>query len=221
MILCYSGGLDSMIAWHYLEKPKSIYFNCSRYSIMEMESVSTTNPKCIISHDLDFRKYEQGENSYIPHRNLMFAAVASNYSNKVVIAGVKDDVVEDKNPNAFFLMSKVLSETSKGYTNIISPFWDWTKSEVVRWFLNNVKEAEWYLQHSVSCYSGEKYCGSCPSCFRKACALFANGIVLPWNNSKLASIYYDKALNAKYDPDRNLSILQYVRNSRSNMYNRG
>ena len=210
MILCYSGGLDSLIAWHYLGKPPSIYFDCAKYSAVEKQSISETNPNCKMLDVLELSKYQHGENAFIPHRNLIFAALASNYDPEVIIAGVKDDQVSDKNPKAFELMSEVLTRTSKFTVNVRSPFWDKTKSEIVKWFLDNIPNAEALISISVSCYNGERYCGKCPSCLRKAVALWDNGIHMDFYNIELLEEYYMKALAYKYNPKRCNAILKYA-----------
>jgi len=144
------------------------------------------------------------------HRNLLMASIASNYASNVVIAGVKDDHVSDKNPAAFNKMSKFLSETSNKKINIISPFWKITKSEVVKWFLNNIQFSREIIHKSTSCYSNKSYCGKCPSCFRKACALWDNGIPLLFYNNKMMENYYLKALDLKYEESRCKSIIKFV-----------
>jgi len=210
MILCYSGGLDSLIAWHYLGKPPSIYFKCAEYSQVEMDSIRISNPNCIVINRIDLSLYQRGEKAYIPHRNIIFAALASNYDARVVIAGIKDDQVPDKNPQAFELISEALTVTSESPVTVTSPFWDMTKSQIIKWFLDNVPNALSLIKTSVSCYSGEKYCGECPSCFRKAVALWENNIKLDFANIKLMEEYYMKALHYKYNPARCNAILKYI-----------
>jgi len=210
MILCFSGGIDSLIAWHYLGKPKSVFFHCTDYSTIELSSALRLNQGIIIDRSLSLSKIQEGDNAYIPHRNLLFASIASNYGSTVVIAGLKDDMVEDKNPKAFNLMSEVLSATSKKDINVLSPFWGMTKAEIVAWFLANVPDAKAMLGISVSCYAGEANCGMCPSCFRKACALWENDIKTHFRDDLLMRHYYNRALQWKYDEARCRSIIKFV-----------
>lgn len=213
IILCFSGGLDSMIAWYYLGKPKCIFFHCSKYSETELNAVLRINPNTIISDALNLKTFEYGDNAYIPHRNILFAAIASNYSNNIVIAGVKDDVVEDKNSQAFDLMSNTLTSTSKKTIYIDSPFWNFTKSEIVKWFIKYVPDAEELIKLSTSCYNGQRFCGKCPSCFRKACSLNDNGIFYEFTNNKLIKQYHDAAIQGEYIESRNISIKHYISES--------
>ena len=211
IILCYSGGLDSLVAWHYLGKPKSIYFACSKYAPVEMQSIRKTNPDCLILNNIDLSMFEHGDKSYIPHRNLIFAALASNFGDEVVIAGVKDDLVEDKNEHAFALMTNVLTETSKKSVVVSSPFWGMTKVEVVRWFLRTVPNPMQLIKDSCSCYSGTSFwCKECRSCFRKNVALYANGWGVPFHNEELMYEYKQNIQNGMYDDERVKHTINYL-----------
>ena len=212
IVLCYSGGLDSMIAWHYLGKPTSVYFACSKYSPVEIASIRKTNTDCLIINDINLMRFEQGENAYIPHRNLMFAALASNFGNEVVIAGVRDDRVPDKNPEAFRMMSETLSKISKKNVTVSSPFWTMTKAQIVGWFLHTVADAVELIHKSCSCYSGNSTaCNSCPSCFRKNTALFVNGILIPFYNDRLVEQYKIRIdSQCYYDPERERHMRRYI-----------
>ena len=54
-----------------------------------------------------------------------------------------------------------------------------SKSEIIKWMLDNVKNAKEILRTSVSCYGlTEKQCGDCSACFRKGVAFSACGLKL-------------------------------------------
>jgi len=209
MILCFSGGIDSLVAYYYLGKPPCVYFNCNSYSSAELEAVLSLNPDCIINSTIDLSSTQQGKNAYIPHRNMIFAALASQYDSVVVMAGVKDDEVEDKNPSAFHAIGMTLTATSKSPVSVISPFWEMTKPQVIGWFLENVPKAVSLMQLSVSCYNNEKFCGACPSCFRKGSALWANKLSLEFKDQNLLADYYRKAISGAYNPSRCEEIIKY------------
>jgi 7-cyano-7-deazaguanine synthase len=211
-ILCMSGGMDSVIAWYYLEKPPCIFFNTKLpYSSTEYRATQNLGISCIVDYSLDF---SQEKEIYIPHRNLLFASRASVYAQEVVIAGLKDDCVEDKTPAAFDLMSYTLSAIGKEKVRVTSPFWQMTKSDLIKWAIDNVVTFPDIFRFSISCYNtknGEP-CYSCPSCFRKACALNENGIYYPFNkeDTKLIHSYRYKAETNWYIPERNQSILKFI-----------
>ena len=69
------------------------------------------------------------------------------------------------------------------------------------------------LFNTVSCYSEEdtNYCGKCPSCFRKWCALRANNLVVHFYNKPLMLEYKQKALDGHYIPERNELIIKILK----------
>ena len=215
-ILLFSGGLDSYIAWHYLGKPKTLHFmSNTKYGEEEARVVRELIPDTVFDHSLDFRGREEGEKAYIPYRNLLFACQAAKYAPIIYMAGVRDDVVNDKNPSAFSDFSSILTRYSKNENkhSVLSPFWNSTKSEVVRWYLTSGHSAENLLK-TISCYApseGRNYCGACPSCYRKTVALWDNGITdLYFHNTPMVMDYYRKALRSEYYLDRCASIKRYT-----------
>ena len=218
-ILCLSGGLDSMIAYFYLGEPRTIFFDTGGYADAEKEIVLKIAPDTIIDTSLNFTQISTNEKAFIPNRNLLFAARAMAYAPTVVIAGVKDDKVSDKNEKAFDSMTQVLrringvSPTDPGsLIKVYSPFWEMTKAEIVNEFLNFQAGAEELIDLSISCYTpvDGKECLSCPSCFRKWNALWENGIQRDFKNIQLMREYLHNAENGKYIEERNKSIMKCV-----------
>lgn len=217
IILCLSGGIDSLIAYHYLGRPATVFFDTGGYADAERKAVLKIAPNTIIDTTLDFSSIAINENAFIPNRNLLFAARASSYASTVYLAGLKDDMVSDKNQEAFEAMSKVLRKISsqKGqYAPIVaSPFWEFTKSSIVEWFLEAVPNAEQLLKDTISCYNPTedgKECKACPSCFRKWNALWDNHIKTDFVNLKLMEDYLERAKNGDYISERNKSIIDCV-----------
>jgi len=213
MILLFSGGLDSFVAYHYLNKPQTVYFDLrTPYSNREKKVILDLIPETIVDYSLILNDRQIGEKAYIPFRNLYLAMLANKYSDEIVIAGLKDDVVSDKNEFIFQEVSNILSKMESRSIKVHSPFWNLTKEEVVRWYLNNSGSEEELLK-TISCYDGEEltnYCGKCPSCFRKWNALRANGVDIKFWNDELMSEYYQLALDGKYILSRNLSIVREI-----------
>lgn len=215
MILCFSGGIDSYVAWHYLSKPQTVYFNTRcRYSSQEIKVVKKLIPTTIINESLILKDYEYGENAYIPFRNLLFACQAVKYSNKIVIAGLEDDNISDKNQRIFEEFSLMLSKLEGREIEIMSPFWNMTKEEVVNWYTISTGKKD--LTETISCYSNNsQYCGRCPSCFRKWVALRTNGYKIDFYNGSLMQQYYDAADQNKYVESRNIAIVREINAYRS------
>jgi len=188
-ILCLSGGLDSIIAWHYLDKPQCIQINFGhRYYVKEHQCANRLHD---IIPDLSFyrvkgpnlKEFEMGDKAYISQRNFHIALLASHYGNKIYIGGIKGDKVEDKTPEAFKTMAYAMNFIKKPTEleiKIESPFWDMTKTDIIKWFLDNYPRdyVIKVLKTSVSCYDSNTMdsCGSCASCFRKWISLEASGI---------------------------------------------
>jgi len=208
-VLCMSGGLDSVAGWYFLDKPECVFFDTKvPSSYRERVAILSLDIPSVIDTSFDFSGIK---GAYIPHRNLLFASAASKYGNEVVICGVKDDMVPDKTPKAFEKMSAVLSDIGKEEVTVTSPFWDKTKAEVVQWMLDNVPDAENVIRTSVSCYSGHYgECGWCEACFRKACAMYSCGLVMPFGNKEMVKDYHRKAYDGVYIPSRCESIKKFA-----------
>jgi 7-cyano-7-deazaguanine synthase len=217
ILLCTS-GIDSYIAWHFLGKPQTLYFDLgTRYTEKERIAIRAKIPDTIIDASLSLWSREEPNTAFIPFRNLLLATQAASYSDTIYIIGVQDDKVSDKTPLAFETMSYVLSQISGRHIVILSPFWEMSKAEVVKWYLENITSDPTELISGVSCYSNddENYCGACPSCFRKWCALRDNGIRMPFNDYRMLDDYYDRALRGHYIPKRNESIIRTINAYRS------
>ena len=202
-VLLFSGGIDSFVAYHFLKFPPTVYFDLkNRYSKKEIQVIQSLIPQTIIDNSLNLSDIEK-DSGYIPYRNLFLAMMASSkYSDNVVIAGLQDDVVSDKNEEIFKQFSEMLSILEKRSIQVVSPFWQMTKSEVVKWFLIQYPEKVNELLSTISCYSSNSestYCGKCSSCFRKWIALRANGIYLDFDNLDMIQIYKKKFAEGAYD----------------------
>ncbi len=215
MILLLSGGIDSFVAYHYLGKPKTIYFDLQTpYTEKEIEVVKKMDPNIIIDKSLSFLgATQEGKKAFVPYRNLYLAMRASSYDDVICIAGIKGDDVSDKNEQAFVEFSALLSKLVDRKINVVSPFWQMTKEQIVSWYLHNVEDQLDLVTETVSCYSEEatNYCGSCPSCFRKWAALVNNGIHVPFHNFDLLKEYMQSAKEHKYIPERNNAIISAIK----------
>ncbi len=212
-VLLVSGGLDSFIAYHYLIDggytvlPLHVNYK-GKYSNKELKVVRRLFPDLIIDNSLDFTGQEYGEKAFLKNRNAYFALLGSKYSNSICMAGLKDDNVGDKSPEAFIQMEKLLTEINGEVYAVFSPFWRMEKEEIIKWYINQ-KLSLSDLIKTTSCYHPTfDYCGECPSCFRKYCALLSNNIeyiIPPFINFDLAKKYKDNL--DKYSIKRQSSIL--------------
>jgi len=210
VVLLFSGGIDSFVGRHYLEKQHAdftcAYFWLSTsYTSKEAQAVRMMEPTIKTDYTLAWLgEHEKGSSAFVPYRNLYLAMTASiKYAPNVCICGVLDDKVPDKNEEVFQLWSNHLSRVGNQKVKVFSPFWHMRKHEVVNWYLESggtINE----IQGTVSCYSSvsDLYCGHCRSCFRKFIALRANGINLHFTNEALALEYYRATFAGRYDEGR-------------------
>jgi len=226
-VVLFSGGIDSFIMYHWLQSHPSdnipVYFDLkSKYSEKEKAVVQKLIPNIIIDESLNLGSREEGEKAIIPLRNLLLAIQAIKYGNVVWIAGLADDRAEDKTPKAFNIMSEIINGLAPNSViryKVLSPFWDMTKADVVKWFLTSdmvsipKEERAKLLLQTTSCYHPtEHYCGRCPSCFRKWVAFHVNDIDLYFNNFKLMQAYGYEALDPKSSmhPQRKQDTLKTI-----------
>lgn len=213
-VLLFSGGVDSFIAYHFLDKPQTVYFDLKTpYSDKEKAVITKLIPSTIIDNSLDLGNRQVGEKAYIPFRNLYLAMLATKYSDEIIIVGIKGDQVSDKNEKIFQEFSDLLSKMEDRNIKVHSPFWNTTKEEIVNLFLSSYGSEEDLLK-TISCYSSDitddNYCGKCPSCFRKWVAFRSNGIDIKFYNKQLINEYYESAIQGKYEVERNLAIIREV-----------
>ena len=228
-VLCFSGGIDSLIALHYLEFPQPIYVMMGhRYQVKECECIGNLKKiipklKDIVYFDgPELGRFEVGDKAYIPQRNLHLALCASHFGNKIYIVGVKGDAVPDKTKNAYSVMAHAMNFIEKEDEHqykIESPFWQMTKTDIIKWFLDNYPHdyVENVLKTSVSCYSDKPgSCGACPSCFRKWIALESAGIKsYDWGEKDIRlwvgiKEYKDRINKGEYDIQRSNEMIEVL-----------
>jgi len=213
-VLLYSGGIDSYIGYYYLHKPQLISFDLgSRYTEKEFKYNPLKNTNIIFDSSLKWLgQQEEILNAHIPFRNLHLALTAvTKYSDTVYICGLKDDNMTDKNKEVFKLWSEHFSFLEDKKIQILSPFWEMTKEDVVKWYSQNYDKNN--LLKTISCYSEDDtlYCGGCQACFRKACALFSIGLILPFYDKKILNYYQDRLDKNLYNKQREDTMREYIR----------
>jgi len=219
-VIMFSGGLDSLIGWFYMDKPQAIY--CKMGHKYQEKELACINALQELIPDLDVKivdalnlgQFEEEENAFIKNRNLHLAAIGSNFGDEIIIVGVKGDNVGDKSPDAFQSFSRTLSLINNSDILVMSPFWRDSKTNIIKWYINKGYPLEW-LKTSISCYDpGLTACGKCPSCFRKWIALEDAGVeCIDWFDNDLrewpgSREYLVKFSEGKYDLDRIASTLR-------------
>jgi len=223
-VLCFSGGVDSFVAWYKLGMPRCIHFTGhSRYSYKELQAVREL--KEITNMDLGIVDVswmwasEYGDaDAWIPGRNLTFAIIASYFGDKIYIPcqrGERD--LEDRSEKFFNEVSELLSKHWRKPVVVDYVWKDETKIDLVAWYLNSNRNIE-FLKKTVSCFSPMPgRCGVCKACFRLAVALEANGVsadkewfhVDPFKTGN-AHIYAEAILAGRYEERRAKQMLEVL-----------
>jgi len=210
MILLFSGGLDSYIAWEYLHKPETLYFDIGhRYCANEVEVVRKLIPDTIIDTRLDLADWEEPD-ANIPMRNAFFIMLATHYKYDIVLVVQKGEMdIPDRCPKFFREIGEwvaFLRGDNKTIT-VMSPFFHMTKTQMVTWYLKNVSGMGAALYQTRSCYMPtELPCGACSACFRRWVAFENNGLKENHENPILEYIkipeYVKKMRAGTYDKHR-------------------
>ena len=204
MILLFSGGMDSFVAYHYLNKPKTLYVDLGhRYMTHEVDMVKKLIPKTIIDTRLNLADWEQ-KDANIPLRNAFLIMIASKYDRDVVLVVQRGEMnIPDRSVYFFNNFGEWLTFLWGDKRSISTPFFHMTKTQMVEWYLKmdlSIKE----LISTRSCYSpGELPCGNCAACFRRWVAFINNDLHEEYENSitKYSGIenYIEKMKLRKYD----------------------
>ncbi len=220
-ILLFSGGLDSFIAYYYLNKPQTLYVDLHhKYAIKEKEAVVELSKllkmnTIIDSSTLDLSKHEEAD-ADIPMRNMFLAMNAAYYGDNVYVISQRGETsIPDRSPKFFSMASKDISFLMKKPIMVSTPFLKMTKTIMVKWYIENDYSVENLLK-TVSCFSSTngKQCGKCGSCFRRFISLEYNGIHEDYENNMLEwdqiPIYIKKMKNGEYDKQRTLETKQVL-----------
>jgi 7-cyano-7-deazaguanine synthase len=181
-ILLCGGGIDSFVAWHYLGKPQALYFDLGdRNRDQEYRALDTLarrhGIRLVVSRELDLGAWEL-QDGVIPMRQLHLATLACHRADTVWCVALKGNYGADKSSPAFERLSKLISEVAGRDIRIDSPFRDMTKTEVVRWYVDQSLPVD-ALTSTHSCMTprgASLHCGRCAGCVCRWVALANNGI---------------------------------------------
>ena len=207
MILLFSGGLDSYIAWHYLDRPKTLYCNLGhRYAPHELETVKKLIPATIIDDRLNLADWELRD-ATIPHRNVFLAMIASHYDKDVILVVQQGEMeIPDRSVKFFNEIAEWIGFLDDNVVTLSSPFFKMTKTEMVKWYIDEGLDVETLIS-TRSCFSpGDFPCGDCAACFRRWVAFTNNDIeehyVSDITKFSLIQDYIFRMKQGEYDPKR-------------------
>ena len=221
-VLLFSGGLDSLVAWYYLDKPKCLYVDLGhKYSEREKKAIGNLkeliNIDITIDDRLNLGDVEEFD-ANIPMRNSFLAHIAAIYGERIWLIVQKGETnIPDRSMDFYNDVTYLLRGLNENNEiEVDSPFWKMTKADMVGWYIDDGYPKE-VLLASRSCYNDyDKPCGFCPACFRRFVALELNGlkedyeIILPWETTT-AQHYWERAKNEEYCNQRNIEIIEALR----------
>lgn len=185
-ILLFSGGMDSYMMWHLLDKPRAAYVMIEApYELAELDALARLET---VDPDLDITRipgpavglYEEGD-GHIPYRNLLFAVTVAAVlqPSAIYLGALAGETSRDKSGKFLANTSRLLSYTEQRPVRLVAPFRHLTKTQLLRRFLVDHEHLIPILRQTRSCYRptpGGLGCGCCMACFRRWVAMYHNGI---------------------------------------------
>lgn len=220
-IILLSGGLDSFTSWAILNHERksglpAIHVSLGqRYEAKEkrvVRALAENNGIDVIFDDRLRLSDLEGSietGAIIPLRNMFLIAIASLYADKVYIVFERGATTYlDRRPEFLQKASELLGSISEHPVQIVNPFPDLTKSQLVAQYAALGLNPE-QLKQTVSCYDpADLHCGACGSCFRKWVAFEYNCIstsgmfvksVTEWRGLQ---DYIEQIRTGKMEPER-------------------
>jgi 7-cyano-7-deazaguanine synthase len=183
-VILSSGGMDSWLLAHEPELKGAVHvFVDIGQKYKAKESAASHALAQELGSDWepvqgpDLGQYEHST-GIIPFRNAQMLLLAGLYGEKIYFGVIADEINSDKSVEFVRAIQDTMniSHRAQYWTHgknyeILTPFRQYTKSDLVRRFLTNGGSLDRLLT-SVSCYdAGEKHCGRCASCFKRWVAL--------------------------------------------------
>ena len=182
-ILLFSGGLDSYILWHLLDRPDPVYVRYGhKYQERELDTIAALQeiePKLQVAF-LDgpgIGSLEQPD-GHIPHRNLLLVTTAAANMDPAIIylGALRGEASRDKSYRFLRRTTRLLS-LCEHPVKVLSPSKRYTKTQLVALFARQFPEKLERLSVTRSCYADTGLpCGRCVACFKRWVAMTNNGI---------------------------------------------
>jgi 7-cyano-7-deazaguanine synthase len=215
-VLMFSGGLDSLIAWFALGKPKAIHVHLGhRYGASEYFTSQAIAKRLGMDLVVEKRLYlgdQERPDAYIPMRNLFLAMIGALYGDTIYMVFQKgEQSIPDRSTEFLAKVSEFLTFLNGRLIKVDSPFQNMTKTAMIKWYLDqgNDKCPVDVLYKSFSCFEADSTqipCGKCAACFRRWVAFDNNSLSLAlradikeWPGIQ---DYIKKIKNGEYDLER-------------------
>jgi 7-cyano-7-deazaguanine synthase in queuosine biosynthesis len=134
-VVLFSGGMDSLIAWEYLNRPDRLYVELfHKYQTEERYSIFDMNlPGTMTIMEAPFIGRFEKQDADIPLRNMYLVMMAANlgYSNIWVVVQKDEMSIPDRTPTFFSLASITLTYLMGRQIIVSTPFEKMDKSDMV------------------------------------------------------------------------------------------
>jgi 7-cyano-7-deazaguanine synthase len=198
-VLLFSGGMDSVCAWHLCGYPRRVYVKLgSAYEERELEhilgSASGYAPLTVLDAGKWLGARTDDATARVPMRNLFLAvaAAAATGADRVMLAATAGETATDKSRAFARAASRAMSQAEGRPVRLVLPVKHLTKRQLAARLLAALgrTRGEKVLRACPTCYvartaQGTVGCGRCMSCVRRWQAMSLNGISeryeqLPW-----------------------------------------
>jgi 7-cyano-7-deazaguanine synthase len=213
-ILLFSGGLDSLVCWFYLGKPKTLFVNVGqRYFKKEDACVKKiaklTKMRVLYNTLRAIGKWEKPD-ADIPQRNMFLLQLGANYADEVYLTIQKDEFsIPDRKPEFFKKAAELVGYLLEREIKFPIPFENMDKFDLIKWYKDNGHPID-LLYETVGCYDkGEGHCGNCGACLRRFTSLIYNDIDPRFKlKREIVEQYLKKFKENKYSPERTKKSLE-------------
>lgn len=182
-ILLFSGGLDSYMLWHLLNRPDPVYVRYGhKYQERELDTIAALQR---IEPDLQMTMLDgprigslERDDGHIPHRNLLLVTTAVAMMNPAVVylGALRGEASRDKSYRFLRRTTRLLSLCEEP-VKVLSPSKRYTKTQLVARFIKRFPEQVEQLSVTRSCYADTALpCGRCVACFKRWVAMANNGM---------------------------------------------
>ena len=209
LVICYSGGLDSLISYHYakasgrFDKITCVHVRFGQaYTDKEYASVTRKGEWYPDVEIIDIEGLmpliaRRLTNQIIPSRNVLLSVVGSMIADTVwlgILDGEQNGKEHDKSDKFVEDTQNLLSFTNEFFqptTTIEAPFRHMSKGETIQWAIDYGIPLD-VLFETTSCYHPtELKCSVCLTCVKRHLAFLENGIIEPgYTADPLQSDYF-------------------------------
>jgi 7-cyano-7-deazaguanine synthase in queuosine biosynthesis len=189
-VVLFSGGADSFLQYTISKKeyteviPLFIAHDNARLVHDYKAAVSLISEEHLRTVMVTYPE-PHGVNAFVPFRNyrMVFDALTEiPDADAVLVAGIQDDRVGDKTPEAFSALTALLNASGLEKNVLVkSDLFQHTKGMVYKSIMQYAEETD-TRPIPLSCYSTkEERCGHCKACIRTAIGI-VNGVDLFWRD---------------------------------------